>query len=102
MDNFVFVHGDICDTVHLMDTMKKYGTDAVVHFAAESSVDKSNLLPNLFTYTNIAGSMIVAECCHSMSVKLLLHASTDEVYGETRDDDEKGCDQFMFFILTAD
>lgn len=74
-----FVRGDICDRPLLDDLLP--GTDAVVHFAAESHVDRSLSGPAAFVTTNVQGTQTVLEACRHAGVGRVVHVSTDEVYG---------------------
>jgi len=74
-----FVRGEICDGELLMDLLP--GHDAVVHFAAESHVDRSIVGPAQFVATNVVGTHTLVECCLRAGVRRFLHVSTDEVYG---------------------
>ncbi len=80
-DGFEFVRGDICDEKTVRDTLEKHGIDSVVHFAAESHVDRSILGPLVFTRTNVLGTHTLLEASYRHGVKRFLHVSTDEVYG---------------------
>jgi dTDP-glucose 4,6-dehydratase len=81
--HLTFVHGDVCDR-GLMDRIVK-GADAVVHFAAETHVDRSILDAGSFVVTDVVGTYSVLEACRKADVPRLLHISTDEVYGEAGD-----------------
>jgi dTDP-glucose 4,6-dehydratase len=74
-----FVHGDICDRDAVLAAMD--GHDAVVHFAAESHVDRSILDPDTFVRTNCSGTNIMCDVALKVGVERFLHISTDEVYG---------------------
>jgi dTDP-glucose 4,6-dehydratase len=76
---FHFVKGDICDREGLLDAMA--GHDAVVHFAAESHVDRSIASPDAFVRTNCDGTNVVCDVARRVGVGRMLHISTDEVYG---------------------
>ena len=76
---FTFVHGDICDARLVADAMP--GTDAVVHFAAESHVDRSLMNADQFVTTNVLGTHVLLESCRAAKVQRIVHVSTDEVYG---------------------
>src|ERR1700712_5469281 len=76
---FRFVHGDICDREAVGAALP--GHDAVVHFAAESHVDRSLLDPDVFVRTNCSGTNVVCEVASRAGVDRFLHISTDEVYG---------------------
>jgi dTDP-glucose 4,6-dehydratase len=88
--NYTFVRGDICDATALEAAM--HGSDAVVHFAAESHVDRSIYEPSPVIQTNITGTFVVLEVLRKLSVPRFVHVSTDEVYGDIPPDvfaDEK-------------
>lgn len=75
----VFVEGDIRNH-SLIDTIMK-DVDIVVHFAAESHVDRSILSPNIFLETNVLGTHILLQAALKHKVKRFHHISTDEVFG---------------------
>ncbi len=79
--SFTFVHGNICDSALAADVLEKYAIDTVVHFAAESHVDRSILGPKIFTETNIMGTHTILEASRQHGVNRFVHVSTDEVYG---------------------
>jgi dTDP-glucose 4,6-dehydratase len=74
-----FVEGDICDVGLVDDVMA--GHDAVVHFAAESHVDRSILGAAPFVITNVLGTQTLLDAALRHRVGRFLHVSTDEVYG---------------------
>ncbi len=74
-----FVHADVCDGAALAEAMA--GHDAVVHFAAESHVDRSITDPARFVSTNCGGTATVCRAALEVGVGRVLHVSTDEVYG---------------------
>jgi len=74
-----FVHGNICDRPAVAAAMA--GHDAVVHFAAESHVDRSLLDPDVFVRTNCDGTNVMCDTAVAVGVERFLHISTDEVYG---------------------
>jgi dTDP-glucose 4,6-dehydratase len=74
-----FVHGDICDRPLLLDLLT--GHDAVVHFAAESHVDRSLVSADAFMRTNVQGTQRLLSACAHRGVPRVVHVSTDEVYG---------------------
>jgi dTDP-glucose 4,6-dehydratase len=76
---YSFVKGDICDPGTLEDAMK--GVDAVVHFAAESHVDRSIAGADDFVTTNCFGTNIVMDTARRLEVGRVVHIGTDEVYG---------------------
>jgi dTDP-glucose 4,6-dehydratase len=81
----VFVQGDICDRQLIKDLLKKHDPRAIVHFAAESHVDRSISGPAPFVQTNVLGTFSLLEEARAYSEKKdgfrFLHVSTDEVYG---------------------
>ncbi len=76
---FRFVEGDICDRVAVAAALP--GHDAVVHFAAETHVDRSLLDPDVFVRTNCDGTNVVCDLASQIGVERFVHISTDEVYG---------------------
>lgn len=74
-----FVQGDICDREAVAAAMA--GHDAVVHFAAESHVDRSIVDPDTFVRTNCLGTNVMCDVARHIGVERFLHISTDEVYG---------------------
>ena len=79
-DGITFIKGDICNTEDVNKAMA--GTDAVVHFAAESHVDRSISGPDVFIQTNIVGTHELLKAAIKNSVKRFHHVSTDEVFGD--------------------
>ena len=77
--NYKFVHGDICDS-KIVDAVME-GVDTVVHFAAESHVDRSIMNSEEFIKTNIVGTHVLLESALKNKVRRFHHVSTDEVYG---------------------
>ena len=78
----VFVQGDICDRSLIKDLLKKHQPRAIVHFAAESHVDRSISGPAAFIQTNVVGTFSLLEEARAYSKEIrFLHVSTDEVYG---------------------
>lgn len=75
-----FLKADICDREKLMDAFSQ-GVDAVVHFAAESHVDRSILDGSEFVKTNVLGTQCLLEAARQSGVQRFVHVSTDEVYG---------------------
>jgi dTDP-glucose 4,6-dehydratase len=77
---YKFVKGDICDAVAAEKAMR--GCDAVVHFAAESHVDRSIYEPAPVIQTNITGTFTLLEIARRLAISRFVHISTDEVYGD--------------------
>ena len=78
--NYAFIKGDIGDAVAVERAMR--GCDAVVHFAAESHVDRSIYEPAPVIDTNVKGTFTLLEAARALRVGRFLHISTDEVYGD--------------------
>lgn len=76
-----FVHGDICDVKVVESTVEESRPDVIVHFAAESHVDRSILSPEPVFETNLRGTLTLLEAARKLRVPRFLHVSTDEVYG---------------------
>jgi dTDP-glucose 4,6-dehydratase len=76
-----FVHGDICDASAVAAVVTG-GLDAIVHFAAESHVDRSILSPERAIDTNVRGTATLLDAARHAHVGRFLHVSTDEVYGD--------------------
>src|ERR1035437_2808372 len=84
--NYQFVQGDICDPKVVEEVMA--GVDTVVHFAAESHVDRSITDPASFVRTNVLGTQVLLEVALKNNVKRFHHISTDEVYGSLNLEDK--------------
>jgi dTDP-glucose 4,6-dehydratase len=81
--NYHFIHGDIRDEALLFEVFETYKIDTVVHFAAESHVDRSIENARDFTLTNVFGTFTLLEACRRQQQKVHFHhISTDEVYGD--------------------
>ncbi|MCK4951813.1 MAG: dTDP-glucose 4,6-dehydratase [Gammaproteobacteria bacterium] len=90
--SYRFVHGDICDAELVKKIFKEEQIDTVVHFAAESHVDRSISGPEAFIKTNVHGTFTLLEAaCNTWANDntscRFLHVSTDEVYGSLGQDD---------------
>ena len=85
--NYSFVHGDISDALIVEKAME--GIDVVVHFAAESHVDRSIMDPAIFAKTNVLGTQVLLDAALKNKVKRFHHVSTDEVFGSLELDDPK-------------
>ncbi len=77
--NYVFVKGDICDPKAVSEVMQD--VQVVVHFAAETHVDRSIMDPAPFIKTNVEGTYVLLQAALKHKVKRFHHVSTDEVYG---------------------
>jgi dTDP-glucose 4,6-dehydratase len=74
--------GDVTSSDNVRDAFKSQAFDAVVHFAAESHVDRSlHLGPETFILTNVLGTQRLIDACREFSVPRFVHISTDEIYG---------------------
>lgn len=82
-EQYAFVKADICDINILEKVFEDYDVDTVCHFAAESHVDRSIVMPDAFIKTNIIGTFNLLEVARSIKDRLILfhHISTDEVFG---------------------
>lgn len=78
-----FIHGDICNA-ELVNSSISSG-DIIVHFAAESHVDRSIMRPADFIQTNIVGTQVLLSAAVEMKAKMFINISTDEVYGSITD-----------------
>lgn len=76
-----FVHADICDATAIDAIFSEVQPDVVVHFAAESHVDRSILSPAPALETNVRGTFVLLEAARRSAVQRFVHVSTDEVYG---------------------
>jgi dTDP-glucose 4,6-dehydratase len=92
----VFVHGDIADRAAVQRLLAEHRPRAIVHFAAESHVDRSIHGPGAFVQTNVVGTFELLEAARGYWMELaaeeherfrFLHVSTDEVYGSLAEDD---------------
>ncbi|MGB6745706.1 MAG: dTDP-glucose 4,6-dehydratase [Terracidiphilus sp.] len=93
---YVFAHGDICDAELVASLLKREQPRTIVHFAAESHVDRSIASPEAFIRTNVNGTFTLLEQSRAYWTELneadraafrFLHVSTDEVYGTLGPDD---------------
>ena len=78
---YSFVHGDICDRELVRGLMRDEKPDVVVHFAAESHVDRSIHSPGPVIDTNFVGTFQLLDAAREFGVPRFHHVSTDEVYG---------------------
>lgn len=76
---YTFVKGDICNRGDVLKAME--GCSAVVHFAAESHVDRSITGPGIFVETNVIGTQVLLDVAREKGIKRFHHVSTDEVFG---------------------
>lgn len=94
-ENYTFIRADICDSDAIRKIFKENDIDRVVHFAAESHVDRSILNPEVFVRTNVLGTLVMLNAAKEAwelpdgtykENKRFLHVSTDEVYGSLEED----------------
>jgi dTDP-glucose 4,6-dehydratase len=83
--HYHFIHGDICDPSVVIGAME--GVEVVVHFAAESHVDRSIHDPAPFVKTNVVGTQVLLDAALHAKIKRFHHVSTDEVFGSLKLDD---------------
>ncbi len=83
--NYTFIQGDITSEEDVEKAME--GVDIVVHFAAESHVDRSVIDPMAFVKTNVLGTAVLLQEALKQKIKRFHHVSTDEVFGELKFDD---------------
>jgi dTDP-glucose 4,6-dehydratase len=76
-----FVRGDICDAELVNELVRQERPDAIVHFAAESHVDRSIFAPTPVFETNLRGTFTLLEAARAQRIGRFVHVSTDEVYG---------------------
>ena len=76
-----FIRGDVCDRKMVEETMQNHEVNAVVHFAAESHVDRSIEHSGIFVQTNVVGTQTLLEAAKAIGIKKYIQISTDEVYG---------------------
>lgn len=87
-NNYHFVQSDIADRETIDGLFQQAGFDYVVHFAAESHVDRSITDPGIFVRTNVLGTQVLLDAAKASGITKFLHVSTDEVYGELDFDPE--------------
>lgn len=93
--NYKFIKGDICDPKIVDKVME--GVDRVVHFAAESHVDRSILKPGEFVKTNVLGTQVLLQAALNHKIKRFHHVSTDEVFGALPLDSKKKFNEETFY-----
>lgn len=97
--NFTFVKGDICDQALVEELLRKHEINTIIHFAAESHVDRSITGPDAFIQTNIVGTHTLLKAAKAYwldgeerKLHHFHHVSTDEVYGTLEADDPAFCE----------
>jgi dTDP-glucose 4,6-dehydratase len=81
-DNYHFIKADIADRETIISLFEQEQFDYVVHFAAESHVDRSITDPGIFVKTNVVGTQVLLEASRAVDLTKFINVSTDEVYGE--------------------
>jgi dTDP-glucose 4,6-dehydratase len=81
-----FMKGDICDPAAVEATFVEHGVTQVVHFAAESHVDRSIMGSGPFVQTNVVGTQVLLDVARARGAEKFLYVSTDEVYGTLPED----------------
>ncbi|CAI5728450.1 unnamed protein product [Hyaloperonospora brassicae] len=85
--NYKFVHGNITDADLVNDVVRVEAIDTILHFAAQSHVDNSFCGNSLeFSTTNVGGTHVLLEAARRHGVQKFIHVSTDEVYGDGRNE----------------
>jgi len=79
--NYSFIRGDICDPVIVDNIIQEHQIDCIIHFAAESHVDRSIIDGSVFIKTNVLGTYVLLDSALQHNIKRFIHVSTDEVYG---------------------
>jgi dTDP-glucose 4,6-dehydratase len=90
--HYTFIKGDICNRDIVNAILDKHKVDAIVHFAAESHVDRSIANASEFVMTNVVGTHTLLECARTHTIPKFIHISTDEVYGSTMEGSFKETD----------
>ncbi len=85
-ERLVFIRGDICDADRMAKVWNEHKVREVVHFAAESHVDRSILSSGPFIQTNVVGTQVLLDVARAKGVDKFLQISTDEVYGSLPED----------------
>ncbi|KOF08681.1 spore coat protein [Planococcus glaciei] len=81
-ENYFFLKADIADRGAINSLFVEYKFDFVVHFAAESHVDRSITNPGIFVQTNVLGTQVLLDAAKQYGITKFIHVSTDEVYGD--------------------
>ncbi|MEZ0268109.1 MAG: dTDP-glucose 4,6-dehydratase [Phycisphaerae bacterium] len=85
-DQLIFVRGDICDPQQVEAIYDEHGVTEIVHFAAESHVDRSLISSGPFVQTNVVGTQVLLDVARKKACEKFLYVSTDEVYGTLPED----------------
>lgn len=90
---YQFIKGDITDIKLLRSSVESFKPDGIIHYAAESHVDRSLESASEFLITNVIGTQTVLEVSRDLSIRMV-HVSTDEVYGSKEDGESSEGDPF--------
>lgn len=85
-DQFRFYRGDICNRELAANILEKEQITAIIHFAAESHVDRSILDATPFIESNVKGTQVLLDLAREFKIEKFVHMSTDEVYGQLGED----------------
>lgn len=83
--NYRFIRGNITDRERMEKVIQQHGIEAIIHFAAESHVDRSITNPDVFVKTNVMGTQVLLDLAKKYTMKKYIQISTDEVYGTLGD-----------------
>lgn len=78
---YYFIKGDICVSAEVRAALDAHPAEAIIHFAAESHVDRSIMGPAVFVETNVVGTQVLLDAARESGITRFIHVSTDEVYG---------------------
>jgi len=82
LENYYFLKANIADRDSINTMFEEHKFDFVVHFAAESHVDRSITDPGIFVQTNVVGTQVLLDAAKQYGITKFVHVSTDEVYGD--------------------
>lgn len=85
--HYVFIRGDVANPKDVKNVFEEFNPDFVIHFAAESHVDRSILNPDIFLQTNIIGTQNLLNYARDHKIEKFVQISTDEVYGSVNKDE---------------
>ena len=99
--NYVFVHGKTQDERLVRALLQEHGIRYVIHFAAQSHVDTSFTTPLQYTEDNVQGTHVLLECCRQYGqIERFLHVSTDEVFGECKENEQQAKTETSLLLPT--
>ncbi len=85
-NQITFIRGDVCDVAAIAQAVDKHGVTDIVHFAAESHVDRSILSAQPFIHTNVLGMQVLLDVARDRGIRRFVQISTDEVCGSLPED----------------